>query len=1108
MKKGLIACFIALFAVAANAAVVTGTVKDANGEPLIGVSVAVSGTSNGTITDLDGNFSLDVQANDQLVFSYVGYTEVRETVGNRKTITVTLSEDRKVLDEVVVVGYGTQKKANLTGAVANVNVEKELTGRPIVNIGQGLQGTTPGLTITNESGKLGATPEFRIRGAIGSLSGGSSAPLILLNGSEISDISLINPDDVESISVLKDASSSSIYGSRATFGVILITTKTGKGVKDKFTLSYNNNFSWSGPTYTYNQMNMSDWYKMNMIMYGGNGTTWGGAVCNQQAYEGALKFEQQYGDGSGLSDEMILGRDFDLLDDGTFLQYRKWNVMDKYLSKKAFGQSHNISVDGNTGKANFHLGLGYMGQDGMFTINKRHMDRYNLNFATTIDVNKWVKVKTELIYSHSDLTAPYAWNAYRGNGYADNELAYVLWFPYHPQGTYTITEADLAKSAYLKANYSDMVGKTLSFNNGATQQSAGYTAKTMKDYMKATVGATFVLGIPDLTLDIDYSFNYNTENVKGSGGPTDPYWNTWAGKLQYAANYASDVDSRINESQASERYHIGNAVLRYHHVWNQKHDFSVMVGANIESKNYRFLSTIAGNKESVSHEEQSLVDGSYYNVTSSHDELTYRNVGVFARINYAYDNRYLIELNGRADGSSKFQKGHKWGFFPSGSIGWVASSEKFWEALDPWWSFAKLRASYGAVGNQNIDANLYRQLLTKSKSMWVYNGQIQQAYGLPTTIRESFTWENVKTVDAGFDFRFFHDDLGISFDWYQRNTDGMIVDGAELPATFGANAPKENAGNLRTRGWELQLDYHHRFDFGLGINFVAGLSDARTKVMKYANRTESSTISMADRYYEGGEFGDIWGFKVERLYQQDDFNADGTMRAGLPSTEELEKDGGVSFEAGDVKYADLDGDGKISWGDKTYKNHGDLTVIGNSTPRYEYNFKLGLDYFGFDVNLFFQGVGKKDYWATGYIAIPGYYEGGGFFLKEHLDYWTPENPNARWPRLMNFGDGNADLSKASHNYIPNDRYMLNMAYCRLKNVTIGYSLPKKALDKMHFQKFRVYFTMENIATIDHMNGLPIDPETGDNAEDTCWGMGWGQVSSFPKTFSCGLQITF
>lgn len=1111
MKKHLLKAFavaaLSLVNIYAMAAPISGHVQDANGEPLIGVSVSIEGTSEGTITDIDGNYAIDANSSDQLTFSYVGFMPISEAVGARKVINVTLKEDRKALSELVVVGYGTQKKANLTGAVASVNVEEDLSGRPLVNIGQGLQGTTPGLTITNQSGKLGAAPEFHIRGAVGSLSGGSQ-PLILLNGSEIADISLVNPDDIESISVLKDAASASIYGSRASFGVILITTKSGAGAKDKMTVSYNNNFSWSAPTYTYNQCLMSDLYKMNMAMYGGAGTSWGGLVVNQQAYEGALNFEKQYGDGSQLGDEMLLGRDFDVLDDGTFLQYRRWDVMDKYMSKNAFGQSHNLSVDGNTGKANYHLGLGYMGQDGLFTPNQRHIDRYNMNFSTNINVNKWLKVKTEMIYSHSDLTAPYAYNAYRNNGYADNELAYMLWFPYHPYGTYTVTAADVANNTYIGAHYADMVGQTMGFDNGASEQSAGYTAKTMKDYLKATVGATFILGTPDLTLDIDYSFNYNTENMKSSGGMSDPLWYTWGGKLDTKLNgYGALVDTRINENQTSIRYHVGNAVLRYAHTWNEKHAFAAMVGMNIESRNYRYLSTVAGNKESLSHEEQCLVDGNYYMVSSAHDGGTYRTAGVFARINYAYDNRYLIELNGRYDGSSKFQKGNKWGFFPSGSIGWVASSEDFWSALDPYWSFAKLRLSYGSIGNQNVDANLYRQLLAKGKSMWMYNEQNQQAYGLPTTIREAFTWENIATVNAGADLRFFHDDLGLSFDWYQRNTNGMIVNGAELPATFGASAPKENAGFLQTRGYELQLDYHHKFKCGLGITASAALSDSKTKILSYANRTLNSGITVGNNYYEGGEYGELWGLKVDRLFQEDDFNADGSLKASIADQSPIAS-ADLAWAPGDVKYQDLDGDGKISFGSKTYNDHGDLTKIGNTTPRYEYNFKLGLDYFGFDVSLFFQGVGKKDYWATGYMAVPGYYEGGAFFLAEHLDYWRPDNTNAYWPRLANFGDGNAQFDANSHNFIPNDRYMLNMAYCRLKNVTIGYSLPQKALDKMHFEKFRVYFQMENIATIDHMNGLPIDPETGDNEEDCCWGMGWGQVSNFTKGLSCGLQITF
>ena len=378
------------------------------------------------------------------------------------------------------------------------------------------------------------------------------------------------------------------------------------------------------------------------------------------------------------------------------------------------------------------------------------------------------------------------------------------------------------------------------------------------------------------------------------------------------------------------------------------------------------------------------------------------------------------------------------------------------------------------------------------------------SFSLPTALAEGFTWETIKTINAGIDTRFFNDDLGLTFDVYRRINDGMVVGGSEVPSTFGASAPYENAAQLTTNGWELGIDYHHRFSNGLRLNVSANLADALTIVTKHPRKT-SSVIDGSN--YEGKVYGEIWGFTTDRLFQESDFNADGTLVEGIASQAYFEKSSGYGYKygPGDVKYMDLNGDGEITWGNKTVDDHGDWSRIGNTTPRYEYNFKIGVDWKGVDLNIFFQGVGSRQYWATGTMMIPGWNFSEGTYYAHQTDYWTPENTNAWYPRLTETNQP-GQYSAASFNFLCQTRYLLDMSYLRLKNITVGYSLPDKVLKKMHFEKFRVYFSAENVCEIDNLGNLPIDPETATSAGDG-GAMGWGRIYPFTRNISCGLQIS-
>ena len=1076
MKRLFIIALTLFTGIALWAAPVSGVVRDASGEPMIGVSVVVQGTSQGTITDFDGNYSIEVAANAVLEFSYVGFKTKTEKISGRSVINVAMEEDTRLLDEVIIVGYDSQRKANLTGAVASVSVEEQLEGRPITNVGKGLQGATPGLTVTQSSGRLGEAPKFRIRGAVGTLlNEGGSQPLILVDGVEISDISMVNADDIENISILKDAASSSIYGTRAAFGVILITTKSG-ALNSKFEVKYSNNFSWSTPTVL--PKIASSYVGAQMALEARNRRSPGtsvftnacGLVWDATDIEYMKQWEEMYGK-MNLSDEMVLDRDF-VIKSGQPHFYRSWNAADEYVKDYSFAQQHNISFGGSAGKTNYYLGLSYMGQDGVVKVNPDKYSRYSVNFSTETDIFKWLRIRSKALYTRTDLRTPFNY------GSTSYDALYYLyrWPAIMPYGTY----------------------EGHPFRNSVTETAAASMNSDIKDYMRVAIGAT-VRFYEDLSLDLDYTFNLDNQNITQRGG-TVGGWDFWGGSMVLTENWAAASRNKIDKFIYNRQYHAGNAVLRYKHTWNDAHAFSAFAGMNIEYKEIDYVNPEKRDLLDQNKAEISLATGENF-IYGSH--TSWAIMGFFARVNYAYKNKYLIELNGRVDGSSRFPTNRQWGFIPSGSLGWVISEEGFFETLKPWWSFAKLRASYGSVGNQDIGNNRFRAIMSSYNTGWLIDGDDQLSFTLPTALADGFTWETIRTIDAGVDTRFFNDDFGVSFDWYRRFNDGMVVSGNEVPSTYGTTAPYENAAQLTTNGWELSLDYRHRFANGFNLNVTASLADAITVVTKHP-RSQTSVLDGSN--YVGKVYGEIWGFTTDRLYQVEDFDSSGNLIDG-PSQAYFEGTNGYGYKygPGDVKYKDLDGDGKITWGDKTAENPGDWSRIGNTTPRYEYNFRISADWYGVDLSLFFQGVGKRDFWGTGTMMIPGWNFSEGTYYAHQTDYWTPTNTKAWYPRMTEMNQP-GQYSAASFNFLCQTRYLLDMSYLRLKNITVGYTLPKQVLRKMHFNKFRIYASFENVCEFTHLGNMPLDPET-ENSTGDGGAMGFGRIYPFTRQMSCGLQIS-
>ncbi|NLI71891.1 MAG: TonB-dependent receptor [Bacteroidales bacterium] len=1057
---------------------VSGQVTDPNNEPLVGVSVKVVGANVGTTTGIDGRYQLTVSSSASLQFSYMGFQTQIEKIGSRKVINIVLEEDSRLIDEIVVVGYDTQRKANLTGAVESIDVAKQLEGRPLSDLGRGLQGAAPGLTVTTSSGRLGTTPKFRIRGAIGTMlneGNDASNPLILVDGVEISDLNMINSDDVESISVLKDAASSSIYGTRAAFGVILISTKSGKE-KSKFKVNYSNNFSWAAPTVvpkmakSYEGAAMALESRQRRAPGTVTFTTTNNLVWNAESIERMKEWERVFGD-IRLSDEMVLGRDFEIIDGSPYF-YRSWQAADEYVKDFSFSQQHNFSVGGSSGITKYYLGLGYMGQSGVIKVKPDQYRRYNVNFNTDSEINKWLSIRSKLLYSRTNLETPFNFTQ------ANYDALYYLyrWPTIMPYGTYQ--------------------GKP--FRNSVAETAAANINSDIKDYTRISLG-TSINFTNDLSLDLDYTYNMDNQMIIQRGG-TVGGWDFWAGPLTLTDNWAPTNRNKIDHYFYKRDYHVGNAVLRYKKVLDD-HNVNAFVGSNLEYKEIRYLNAEKRELLDMQKPEVSLAVGDQFIYGSHYD---WAIAGFFARINYAYRNRYLIELNGRYDGSSRFPLNKQWGFFPSASVGYVLSEEDWMESLKPYLSFAKLRLSYGSIGNQDIGANRFRAVLSSYLSGWIVNEINETSFGLPLAIRDGFTWETINTVDGGLDMRFFRDKFGVSFDYFRRVNDGMVVGGTEVPSFFGTDAPYENAAQLTTKGWELSLDYRHTFANQFRLNLAANLADARTVITKHP-RTANSILDGSN--YEGKIYGEIWGFETDRFFTAEDFNEDGTPVEGIASQKYFEDATGLGYKygPGDIKYKDLDNDGEITWGNKTANDHGDWKRIGNSTPRYEYNFRVNLEYKGVDLGVFLQGVGSRQHWATGGMLIPGWFNTEGTYYAHQTDYWTPENPNAFYPRLADMNQPGR-YSAAGFNFLTQTKYLLDMSYCRLKNVTVGYSLPAATLNKIKLDRFRLYFSFENLFEFDRLGNLPIDPETDISYGDG-GSMGFGRIYPFTRSMSCGLQIS-
>ena len=1110
--------------------IVNGLVVDVNGEPVIGASVVEKGTTNGGITDINGKFTLNVKPGSTLQISFVGYQtqEVKAT----KTVKVVLKEDSELLSEVVVVGYGTQKKANLTGAVATVDVNKTLDSRPIADIGRGLQGSVPGVNITIPTGEIGSDPLIKIRGQIGSISG-NNTPLILLDNVEIPSIQMVNPNDVQSISVLKDAASSSIYGSKAAFGVILITTKSGAQT-DKFEVSYSNNFSWQDPAKSIEIGGIEALqYTLDAQINRGEPMPAGGFWrISPESLEKAIEWQKQYGGKVKWNDPVVYGRDW-YYDGKDKYGYRLYDAAKAMVRNWAPTMSHNLSVNGKSGKTSYNIGLGYLDQSGMSkTAKKDDFKRYNASVSVTSELNKYLTVRASSIYSDRNKRYPGI-----GNTSADPWLYMYRWSPLFPMGVtehgnplkepsyeMAASNTDNLQNKYYNVNLGFTLNITKNWDVKFDYTYDRQTSETNSSVTQYEAGATWYAPTAWIENGSQVFVNEQGERVDTGGMPAyrfpvEKYYNSSGPGASQVGYQNKSVDNNTFNIYTTYNLQLGA---------EKEHAFKFMVGMNRVTSKWSLHKGWKTNLIDLTNPQFPLASGDQF---IEGDRNWEAQLGFFGRLNYSFEDRYFLEANIRRDGSSKFPKNLQWRWFPSFSAGWVFTNESFMKPVENILSFGKFRASWGSIGAQTVSNTLYKAILADGQSSWLDgSGNKMPLYGTPSLVDSDISWQEIETLDFGVDLRFFKNKFGVTFDWYRRDTKNMIIEGESLPVTLGATAPKGNYGSLRTKGWELSADFTHRFSNGLGINVMASISDATTYITKGADYlTPWEDRKLGTTYSTGRRYGDIYGFVTDRLFQKEDFvyGADGQIEKitviynGTAHTTNkqsspypvyqvhYEDNNKLIFAPGDVKFVDLDGDGYITSGTGTNGNPGDQTVIGNSTPRYEYSFRLGADYKGIDFSIFFQGIGKRQIWGSGQLAIPGYNAKEGALPKTFTtDYWTEERTDAFYPRAWNLGGSNTGFSMQKQS-----RYLLDMSYLRIKNITLGYTFPENLLSKVYISKARLYMSLENFFTFDKLNGLPIDPEAISGysmfRSDSNYNLGrTGMGTPVFKTLSCGVQLTF
>lgn len=1054
---------------------VTGTVTDAMGEPLPGATVRVKGKSVAAGTDDQGRFQLAADAGDVLVVSMMGYQPREVAVTSAKNYPVSLQEEAGSLDEVVVVGYGTQKKVNLSGAVDQVDA-KVLASRPISNVSQGLQGMVPNLNIRFDNGAPGAAANINIRG-ITSINGGD--PLILIDGVQSSpvELNLIAPQDIATISVVKDASASAIYGARAAFGVILITTKTG--VSGSANVGYANNVTWNKPTVIPDKV-IDPYVFSRLLQLSTDNTPWN----NVQYSDAHYAYAKERSDNPAVPGVRVDPQNPNLWQ---YMGDRDWTRY--FLDDFNFTHNHDLSVSGasENNKVRYYLSGGYNRQNSPLTLADDYFDRYSLRAKADYKVTDWLTVGNNTSLSNTERKTPSQLDMF---GIYNN---FPIDYNINPDGTWANTAVGRAAAQIVDGGertdkleqVQTQFTSEMSFWENLLKVNADYTYRRTTDARNA--------------FTTRYQIGFGPDDVREEG-------NTSVLRRGVFENYrVFNIYGTLNKQLGN---HMLTAVLGYSQEDFRKEQFQAS-RVGLISSSFPTLNLATGLIEVGEGIE------------------TYALRGAFYRFNYIYDNRYILEFNGRYDGSSRFPKDKRFGFFPSGSAAWRIDQESFMEGTRGTLSNLKLRASYGSLGNQDVGYYGYIPSMPSRQMNYLINNARPIFIETPSLVSPNYTWETVNTVNFGIDIGFLNEKFTAVADVFSRNTLNMLTLGKELPAVLGAAEPNENAADLKTRGWELTLGYRDNFlvagsAFNLETRFI--LSDSRSEITRFDNPIGSIT-----QYYKGMQLGEIWGLQSDGLFKSNEEIARLDQTSIIPW-------GALEIVPGWPKYRDLDDNGKIEKG-YILGDTKDLSIIGNSTPRYLFGMDVNMNWKNIDFRMFWQGVGRRDYYPIDYLYWGFYQQPYGNTYTHLLDFYRGEGDteaerarhsqayldlgladahlDARYPHLQSWlADANLGLriDEAMGTAIPQTGHLLNAAYLRLKNLTVGYTLPSALTGRYGIKSLRLFGTAENVFEFSEVKrffdpettnrNMNIDPTTAIGRE------GNGITYPFQRSFSFGLNLAF
>ena len=1087
---------------------VSGTVLDTQQQPVIGASVVIAGTRQGTVTDPDGTFSLKIPAGDvTLEVSCLGYTTIQTTVpeGTSK-IVVNLEEDNMLLEETVVVGYGTQKKVNLTGAISVVD-DKQLQDRSSHNLVTMLQGSVPGLNITTQSGNPGSTGKMNIRGFT-SINNSDADPIVLIDGA-IGDLQDVNPNDVQSISVIKDASAAAVYGARAAFGVILVTTKNGSEGEGKAKIRYSGRFGWEEPTTSTDYEDRGYWSVYTLDLFwrtqkaGVNYT--GYTEHDMMELLARVNDKTENPERPWVVKEVRNGRE-------QWVYYCNTDWYHEMFNDRHPVQQHNISISGGSKNIKYFISGGYDRQTGIMKPTPDVFQKYNLRAKIDAKLNKWLKFSNNTSFYNSNYS-------YIGVGDIQDVFRNLRHSPasfplFNPDGTGLYNNPLITGGNYNVAN-----GRQIIFAMGKHKN-------VEKKFNFANTSQLIIAPIKEFNITADFTYRkvqrddmHRTVNMPYGIRP---------GEYGVYDTLDGAGENALTERSRSYNYLSGNVFATYEDTYKDAHNLKIMAGFNIEHylyKNVTAKSYYLTDDELNDLSLGQIVDGKGYPVTTG-GQSEYALMGFFGRINYDYAGRYLFEIAGRYDGTSRFAKGHRWGFFPSGSAGWRISEEPFFAPARNVVDNLKIRASVGTLGNQNVGNYDYMRTISLNNhfSNYTFDGTGPAQYAsISAPNSSSLTWETAYQYNVGLDLAMLGNRLNFTAEAYIRDTKNMLVQGNALPSVYGADAPKENSADLRTKGYELSIGWRDGFKLAghqFNYNISASLSDYAAHITRYANNPNKKLTD----YYEGQRIGEIWGFVVDGLFQTDEEAKDyqNNVCDALTYIGDNRMQGG--FLAGDLRYIDLDnkqegpgGINKITLGDNTVADPGDRKILGNSLPSMQYGVNLGFDWLGIDASIFLQGTGNHYFYPPGMnIAFWGSYSYAYYTAFMPRDFiktvWTEENNQAYFPRARVYSSTGGELAPV------NSRYLQNVRYLRLKNLTVGYTLPQKWTRTIHVDKIRIYFSGENLAYASPIKKYTkyLDPEsayrrvTNTTSTGTYTNSDAKDAVAYPwqKTFMFGIDITF